>query len=45
MNKDHWSMSFNPVDTIAEMSPNDGLLLQSILIEVGLIYFLIVKVQ
>lgn len=36
-------MSFNPVDTITEMLPDDGLLLQSILIEVGLTNFLIAK--
>lgn len=34
MKKDHWSMTFNPVDVITEMLPEDGLLLQSILNEV-----------
>lgn len=34
MKKDHWSMAFNPVDTITEMLPENGLLLQSILNEV-----------
>ncbi|VVC40821.1 Hypothetical protein CINCED_3A017263 [Cinara cedri] len=33
MEKDHCSMTFNPVDTITEMLRDDGLLLQSILNE------------
>lgn len=31
MEKDHWSMTSNPVDMITEMLPEDGLALQSIL--------------
>lgn len=35
MKKDHWSMAFNPIDTITEVFSEDGLLLQSILNEVS----------
>jgi len=33
-------MVFNPVDIVTEMSPKDGLFLQSILNEVGIIYLI-----
>lgn len=37
MKKDHWSKTFNPIDVITEILPEDGLLLQSILNEVSFI--------
>lgn len=38
--KDHWSTVFNPVDTITDILPEDGILLQSTLNEVCLFSFI-----